>query len=69
MGLWESTELGHHCGVGLCFQRVKKDPRKKWRGVSFLHPSGLAAHDQLLPVELFVEKEDQEVDIYFSSIK
>lgn len=29
MGHWESTEVGHHCGVSLCFQRVKKDPRKK----------------------------------------
>lgn len=28
-----------------------------------------AASDPLLPIELFVEKEDQEVDIHFSSIK
>lgn len=38
-------------------------------GASFLHPSRLAATDPLLPVELFVEEEDQKVDIYFSSIK
>lgn len=45
-----------------------RDPRRAFKGF-FLHPSGLAAHDQLLPVELFVEQEDQEVDIYFSSVK
>lgn len=28
-----------------------------------------AASDPLLPIKLFVEKEDQEVDIDFSSIK
>lgn len=32
-------------------------------------PFWLAAEEQSLPVELLVEKEDEKVDIYFSSVK
>ena len=48
---------------------LRRTPRKVGERHFFLHPSGLAANDQLLPIELFVEKEDQEVDIYLRSIK
>lgn len=66
---WGCIQSRHWCGLGLCFLGVKKDPRKVAMRHFFLHPSGLAAGERLLPVELFVEKEDQKVDIYFSSIK
>lgn len=69
MWRWECIKLRHRCGLGLCFQWIKRGPRQGPVKRSFLYPPGLAANDQLLPVELLVQKEDQKVDIYFRSIE
>lgn len=72
---------GEKCGAGSVSSRgfvvgqvfasneERRNREREPGGASFLHPSRLAATDPLLPVELFVEEEDQKVDIYFSSIK
>lgn len=46
-----------------------KDPRRAAVRYCLFEFFGLAAKDQLLPIELLVEKEDEEVDVYFSSVK
>lgn len=55
--------------AGSSLPMSREGPRKVAMRHFFPSPSGLAANGQLLPVELFVEKEDQKVDVYFSSIK
>ena len=55
-------------GRGLGFQRVKRGPGSRSE-VLLPSPSGAGGKGSLLPVELLVEKEDQEVDVYFSSVK
>jgi hypothetical protein len=61
-GRWERMGPRHLVG------QVRKSPGR-WLWDFFPSSSGLPARDRLLPVELFVEEEDQEVDIYFSSVK
>lgn len=69
MSHWECIKLRHHCGLGLFFQWVKRGPQKVIVNAPFLRPPELAANDQLLPVELLVQKEDQKVDIHFCSVE
>lgn len=69
MSHWQCIKLRHCCGLGLCFQWVKRGPRKVTVKRSFLGPPGLAANDRLLPVEFLVQKEDQKVDIHFRSVE
>lgn len=45
--------------AGSLLPMSKEGPKKEAVRRFFLHPSGVAAHGQLLPIELFVEKEDR----------
>lgn len=60
---------GGTAGPGLCFRGVLEGPRKAPVRHCLFEFFWAASNSWLLPIELFVEKEDQEIDIDFSSIK
>lgn len=68
MGLQE-CECRHRWTRSLLPRSNERILERQPGGVALLNSSRLEANGQLLPIELLVEKEDEEVDVHLSSIK
>lgn len=67
---WGRSQTEAMVWAGSLFRRNKAGPPESpAAGHFFLYPSELEANALLLLVELLVEKEDEEVDIDFSSVE